>query len=192
MIDTAISHIATELNQHLKRSFDLNEDVVVVSNILEQDGTVGTHVNNKIIVSLVNIEKDSVPFVQQNLANAGGANRSVVTAPPIFFNLYLMFASYFSGNNYQEGLKFISNTISFFQSHAVFDQQNSPALDRNINKLILDVENLSMNDLSSLWGMLSGKYLPSVLYKVRMVTYDANAVKRQTPALTRPEPTFNH
>ena len=104
MIDSSISHISGELNKFLKRSFDLDEDVVVVSNILEQDGTVASHVNNKIVVSLVNIQKDTVPFRQQNLASVG-SSRSVVSSPPVYFNLYIMFASYFSGNNYQEGLK---------------------------------------------------------------------------------------
>lgn len=97
MIDTAINHIASNVNQHLMRTFGLNEDVVVVSNILEQDGTVATHVNNKIVVSLVNIEKESVA-----LNNAGqapvSAMRRTVSNPPIYVNLYLMFASYFSGD----------------------------------------------------------------------------------------------
>ncbi len=190
MIDNAISHIASELNQHLKRSFALNEDVVAISNILEQDGTVASHVNNKIVVSLVNIEKDSVPFRQQNLA--GGAGRAVVTAPPVYFNLYLMFASYFGGNNYQEGLKFISKTIGFFQGQPVFDHQNSPALDENIYKLVLDIENLNTQDLSSLWGVLSGKYLPSILYKVRMVAYDSGAVVKQSDSLSKPQTSVNN
>jgi len=186
MIDTAINYIANSTNQHLMRSFDLDEDVVVVSNILEQDGTVATHVNNKIVVSLVNIEKDSVPFRQQAVSGSASA-RNPVTNQAIHFNLYLMFASYFSGNNYQEGLKFISSTISFFQGQNVFDHQNSPGLDSHIDKLILDIENLDMNDLSNLWGILSGKYLPSVLYKVRMVSYDANALKGQTPGVSKPQ-----
>jgi len=186
MIDTAINHIATNVNQHLMRTFGLNEDVVVVSNILEQDGTVATHVNNKIVVSLVNIEKESVPLNQPRAVASGGM-RSIVTNPPIHFNLYLMFASYFSGSNYQEGLKFISNTISYLQGQGVFDQQSSPGLDRNISKLVLDIENLDMNDLSNLWSILSGKYLPSVLYKVRMVTIDASAVKDQAPSVSKPD-----
>ena len=191
MIDAAINHIASSVNQHLMRAFALNEDVVVVSNILEQDGTVAAHVNNKIVVSLVNIEKDTVPVRQQTVTTSS-ALRALVTNPPIHFNLYLMFASYFSGNNYQEGLKFISNTIQYFQGQKVFDRQNSPDLDRNIDKLVLDIENLSMNDLSNLWGILSGKYLPSVLYKVRMVTYDANDVKGQVPRVSKLLPTMNH
>jgi hypothetical protein len=191
MIDTAINHIAKDVNQHLMRTFGLNEDVVVVSNILEQDGTVATHVNNKIVVSLVNIEKESVPLSQPRVANAS-AMRTTVINPPIYLSLYLMFASYFSGSNYQEGLKFISNTINYLQGKSVFDQHNTPDLDRNISKLVMDIHNLDMTDLSNLWGILSGKYLPSILYKVRMVTVDASAVKDQTTGVSKPVSRVSH
>jgi hypothetical protein len=191
MIDTAINHIASNVNQHLMRTFGLNEDVVVVSNILEQDGTVATHVNNKIVVSLVNIEKENLPL--NNVGHAPAtAMRRTVSNPPIYVNLYLMFASYFSGSNYQEGLKFISNTIHYLQGQNVFDQHNSPELDRKISKLVMDIHNLDITDLSNLWGVLSGKYLPSVLYKVRMVTVDAGAVKDQTPSVTKPTANLGH
>ena len=189
MIDSTINHISTQLNQHLTRSYDLHEDVVVVSNILEQDGTVSSHVNNKIVVSLVNIQKDSVPY-QKPVAAAAGAKSSIGRPPPQFFNLYLMFASYFSGNNYQEGLKFISRTIRFFQGQPVFNRQNSPEMDSSIEKLILDIENLSINDLSNLWGVMSGKYLPSVLYRVRMAVYDSDVVTGQSPATVGNENLF--
>ena len=191
MIDAAITHIAGELNQHLKRSFGLTEDLVVISNILEQDGSVASLVNNKIVVSLVNIEKDSLPYRQKAALNVG-SNRIASKSPPVFFNLYLLFASCFVGSNYREGLKFISNTIGFFQNQPVFDRHNTPGLDKGIDKLMLDIENLSMHDLSGLWGMLSGKYLPSIMYKVRMVTYDSEVISSQIPVLSRPEPNVNH
>ena len=54
MIYAAVSHIASQLNQFLRRSFDLTEDMVVLSNILEQDGTVAPDVNNKLVVFVVN------------------------------------------------------------------------------------------------------------------------------------------
>ena len=127
---------------------------------------------------------------QQSAASVSGI-RSVVSNPPIHFNLYLMFASYFSGSNYQEGLKFISQTIGFFQGQNVFTQQNSPGLDRGIEKLVMDIYNLDITELSNLWGVLSGKYLPSVLYKVRMVSVSANAVRGQTAVVSKPDPKFS-
>jgi hypothetical protein len=176
MINAAVSHIANQLNQFLKRSFDLNEDVVVMSNILEQDGTLAPNINNKLVVFLVNIEKETTSSRQ---ADYCGFERSASTYPPVFLNLYVMVAGNFSGSNYSEALKFVSNTVSFFQRQPVFDHTVTPDLDKRINKLILDIENLNIQDLSSLWGVLSGKYQPSILYKVRMVSFDSGDIRSQ-------------
>lgn len=185
MIHAAVSHIAGQLNQYLKRTFDLSEDIVVMSNIVEQDGTVASHLNNKVVLCIVNIEKDTTP-IRQQYHNAG-ADRSAISTPPLYMNLYLMIIGHFSGNNYSEALKFISNAIGFFQRCPVFDHQNTPDLDQQVEKLVLEIENLNIQDLSNVWGILSGKYLPSVLYKVRMVSFDSGDVKGQAPAVREPQ-----
>ena len=186
MIDAAINHIAGQLNQFLIRSFDLHEDIVVVSNVLEQDGNVAAHINNKLVVFLANIEKDTSPL-RQPVAQGAGVDRAVISSPPIYLNLYVMVAAAFSGSNYPEALKFISNAIGFFQRQPMFDHQNTPELDERINKLVMDMENMSLHDMSNLWGVISGKYLPSVLYKVRMVAFDAGDVRSQVPVMKQPE-----
>ena len=191
MINSAILHITNYLNQYLKRTFDLNEDIVALSNIVEQDGTVATNVTNKLVVCLVNIEKDSTSV---NLPKRGmmPSDKAVMGYPPVHLNLYLMFAAHFSGNNYSEALKFLSHTISFFQRNPVFDHQNTPDLDRRIHQLALDIENLDTKDLSSLWSILSGKYLPSILYKVRMLSFAADDIKAQIPVSKAPQPSVVH
>ncbi len=191
MIDSAISHIVGQLNQYLRRSSDLTEDIAVISNILEQDGNLASNIDNKLVVFLVNIEKDTVPNRQPN-GSMVGKDRSVISYPPVHLNLYLMFAGNFGGNNYLESLKFISNTISFFQRNPVFDHQNTPDLDGRIDKLVMDIENLDIRDLSNLWGILSGKYLPSVLYKVRMATFDSGDVRGQVPTLKQTTPSVSN
>jgi Pvc16 N-terminal domain len=147
-----------------------------MSNILEQDGTLAPNISNKLLVFLVNVEKETTSSRQGNSASF---ERSASTYPPVFMNLYVMVAGNFSGANYSEGLKFLSNTVSFFQRQPVFDHQQTPDLDKRITKLALDIENLNFQDLSGLWGMLSGKYQPSILYKVRMVSFDAGDIKSQ-------------
>lgn len=186
MIYAAIFHVTSQLNQFLKRSFDLTEDIVVVSNIVEQDGTVAANVTNRIVASLINVEKDTAPGGRPP-AQLRSERPSTVSFPPIHTNLYLLFAGNFHGKNYTEALKFLSNTISFFQRNPLFTQQNSPELDRRIDRLSLDIENLNIKDLSSLWTVLSGKYLPSVLYKIRMITFDARDVTTRVPTLVEPE-----
>jgi len=186
MIHIAIAHIANHLNQYLKRTFDLNEDIVVTSNIVEQDGTVVSHINNKLVMCLINVEKDTVALRQQMNGNSGG-QRIVTGPPPLYFNLYLMVIGHFSSNNYSEALKFLSNSISFFQRSPVFDHASTPDLDKRIDRLVLDIENLNFQDLSNVWGVLGGRYLPSVLYKVRMVVFDAGDVMGQTATVQEPQ-----
>lgn len=177
MIHAAISHIANQLNFFLKRSFDLSEDVVLLSNITEQDGTLAPNTANKLLVFLVNAEKDTVPL------SAPGAGKTLggfaASYPPVVLNLYVMVAANFTGGNYPEALKFLSSAVSYFQRQPVFDHQVTPDIDRRIRKLALDIENLNLQDLSSLWGVLSGKYLPSILYKVRMVAFDSSDITGQ-------------
>jgi hypothetical protein len=191
MINSSILHITNYLNQYLKRTFDLNEDIVALSNIVEQDGTVATNVTNKLVVFLVNIEKDSTPCTLPKRVMIP-SDKAVMGYPPVHLNLYLMFAAHFSGNNYSEALKFLSHTVSFFQRNPVFDHQNTPDLDRRIDQLALDIENLDAKDLSSLWSILSGKYLPSILYKVRMLSFAADDIKAQIPVSKAPQPSVVH
>ena len=189
MIYAAVSQVASELNQYLKRTFERSEDMVVISNLLEQDGTVAAHIENKIVVFLTNIEKEKLPNAFPQTRPVTG-ERSMLGSAPLHLNLSLMFAAYFAGSNYPEALKSISTTVRFFQMNPVFDHQNTPDLDRDIERLSLEIENLDIQQLSNLWGILSTRYLPSIMYKVRMVTIDANAVKAEVPNITETRPSI--
>lgn len=185
MIDIAISHIAAQLNQSLRRNLQVGEDLVVVSNIVEQDGTLAQHVANKLVVSLVNIERDSLPH--RGSAHSGTSLGRMGQSPePLYLNLLLMFAANFSGSNYVEALKFISATVAFFQGRPVLDHASSPDLDPRIERLVLEIENLALSDLSNLWSILSGKYVPSVLYRVRMVAVDSSQISGQVSRIGSP------
>lgn len=185
MIAAAVSGIATQLNHSLRRTFKVGEDLVVVSNLTEPDGNLVAQVPNKLALFLVNIEKDTLPYRPSALSHAG-LGRTGISQAPVHLNLMLMFAATFSGSNYPEALKFISHTIGFFQSRPVFEHQNTPELDPRIDKLMLDIENLSISDLSNLWGVLGGKYMPSVLYRMRMVTIDSGQLSGQAPYVAQP------
>jgi hypothetical protein len=186
MIAIAIEYVRNRLNQFLRQASELNEDVAVLSNVLEQDGTVAQAAVNKLLLFLVNIEKETL--AHRAPAASGTADRAVVGSGPLFLNLYLMVAGNFS--DYTESLKFVSRSVEFFQRNPVFTHQNSPDLDEGIERLVLDIENLSIQDLSALWGSLSGHYLPSVLYKVRMVVVDPADVRAVVPVIRQPEPSF--
>ncbi len=191
MINAAVSHLAAQLNQFLKQSYALTEDIVTMSGLVDAEGRPAPNTNNKLVMFLTNLEKDTVPY-RQHLPGDAGATRAVVSSAPLYLNLYVMLAANFSSANYAEALKLISGAIAYFQRFPVFDHQVTPGMDTRIEKLMLDIENLKIHELSNMWTLLGGKYLPSVLYKVRMVAFDNDDIIARVPTVRLPSSAANH
>jgi hypothetical protein len=180
MIDRAISQIATQLNEHLRGLLDIPEDIVVVSNLLGPNGALAPNLDNRIVVFLTSIEKDTVPRRSEHPSSA------LSGAKPLFLNLYVMVAANFTGANYPEGLKFLALVVGFFNRNQVLDHASAPDLDDRLDKLVLDIENTPPQVMSNIWGVLGGRYLPSVLYRVRMVPVGGDDVEGRVPRVTDP------
>ena len=59
MINEALQFIVQALNQALKNNFHADEDLVVMNNVIQTDGTIPLINQNKIVLSLINIEKET-------------------------------------------------------------------------------------------------------------------------------------
>lgn len=180
MIYETLVCITEEINNNFKRKLQINEDKVILSGIVNQDGSIAIQGENRMIVTLVNVEKETAA----QSATGGKAGAVLAgTAPPVSVNLYVLFAAYFSSNNYAEALRFLSFTIAFFQSKNVFTPMNTPALDPNISKLAFEMESPGADRLNNIWTTLGAKYMPSVLYKVRMLTFDDSIIREYRPGI---------
>ena len=136
-------------------------------------------VANKLVIFLAGVERDTMAH---RATPTRGMSHELRQQEPVFLNLLMMCAANFSGANYPEALKFLSGAIGYFQATPVIDHHNAPNLDARLERLILNIENLSSSEMHSLWGIHSGRYLPSVLYRVRMVSVDGEQiVGRDTP-----------
>lgn len=107
-------------------------------------------------------------FEEERTFKSGSSSNQSQIHSPISLNLQVLFVPNFE--SYEKSLKHLSLIINFFQSHTVFNHQNSPALDPGIATLNMELLNLSNSDQRSLWGILGRSYIPSALYKVRMIT----------------------
>jgi len=161
MIYSAVSVIADLANDYLSSRFGQSEEKVIISNIVNPDGSMAVTEPDKMILTLVNLQQETVNQKNYN----GSTNR------PVNMNLYLLFSASFNDGNYAEGLRYLSAIISFFQSHKVMNHRNTPELSDGIDKLTFEIVNQDLQNQSHLWGTIGGKYLPSILYKVRMVTF---------------------
>lgn len=177
MISSAVSSIAEELNDFIKTKFQLDEDRVILSNLINLDGTVAVKEMNRVIVSVVNIHEERVGVPLKGLGVRGGDK------PPIYLNVFILFSANFDEKLKKEALKFISAVISFFQSKNVFTPSDTPNLDNSIDRLIMDIYNQNFQDQSSIYQILGSKYLPGIMYKMRMVAIDEGAMDYKPGAI---------
>lgn len=178
MIDKALRFLADEINQYLKTKLSFLGDKIILDNISRlNDASNNTNATNKVILSLVNIEEDRLYKNPENFTKTDD-NKVVYKNPPVPVNVYCVFAFNHGENDteftnhYEEGLMYISYIIRFFQHRNVFTPQNSPSLDPGIEKMIADLHSLGFEQLNHLWAILGGKYLPSVMYKFRLLILD--------------------
>jgi hypothetical protein len=182
MIHNLLPIVGEELNDYFKSKFDINEDRVIVSNLMNQDGSIAVEGNNKVVFHLVNIEEETTLKASAGTSSyAGGFGSS---GGNINLNLTVMFSAFFTGKNYVEALKFLSSVIYFFQSKPVFTQSNTPGLTPNIEKVVFDIISLEPRDLNSIFSMIGAKYMPSVIYRVRMLTFSSDNIDDVIPAIS--------
>ena len=195
MIDKALTVLKDEVNAWLELKNGVNEDKVVLSNVATEDGSWAIP-EDKLGMSLVKIEEERV-LKDQNLAHKNAEGKVDYYNPDLKFNLYVLVTANFpngdtenDNSKYVEGLKQLSYVISFFQQKHVFTNANTPVMadvDENLIKLIVELYYYSFEQQDNLWTVIGAKYLPSVLYKVRLVTFQEGAVKEQAPAVGKPE-----
>jgi hypothetical protein len=196
MIDNALKFVAAEVNRYVVRKINPQQDpsitkLVVLGNITRaQDNDSAPNPNNpvagKAVLSLVNIEEDRISKSPQNFVKVN--DKVEYRNPKIFLNLYCLFAV--ANTSYDTALQHLSLIIQFFQHKNVLNHQNSPAasepkLDPRIDKLVFDMISLNFEQVNHLWGTLGGKYLPSVLFKMRLVTIEDDTPQQQA------DPIFN-
>lgn len=173
MIDTAIDQITLRMNDYLGSfgNFGLVLPADVAKHERQADAPGVDALEDHLILTLINVEEEST--LRNNFPMQQIGSSFVTQSPTLFLNLYLLFAANFT--QYREALKRIGYVIQFFQANkriAVSDPATGGPFD-----LYFTMHNIGFENLNNLWTVLGGKYLPSVLYKVRLV-----AVQETPPA----------
>jgi hypothetical protein len=169
MIDQVLSAVVSRLNTHIGTA----DPEVVLGNISLIDafqGGAAQPLSDKVIASVVNIEQDetlrNIPF-RRGTVGADGLPRGVERQPEVYLNVYVLFGA--NKNSYSVALQRVSQVIGFFQRQFVFTPAEIPALTGlGLSRLVFDLYSMGFEELNQLWGMMGGKYIPSVIYKMRL------------------------
>jgi len=167
MLDIAVAFLADEFNAYLqRRTGSLALGRAVPGALVNDAGKVAVD-KGTVGVALINIEEERVTRVQQPervLVNG----REIVLPPELRLNLTLMFVPNMA--TYELSLRALSHVLSFFQACPAFSVDEYPALDARIGQLLVELHSIGPETLNQVWACLGAKYMPSVLYRVRLVT----------------------
>ncbi|MEL6274539.1 MAG: DUF4255 domain-containing protein, partial [Bacteroidota bacterium] len=152
-----------------------NSDEVVLGNVAMVEQGSDPSLENKLIISLVNIEEERSLKNARVVRPTGLAGGLSYENPPVSLNLYLLFSANFA-NNYEKSLAYLSMVIEFFQQKQTFSLANSPNpgtdlydFENNDLRVTFNIYTMTFEQLNHLWGALGGKQLPSALYRVYLV-----------------------
>lgn len=169
MLDLALLFVRNRLDAHLRRRLGVSDVMVVLNHLGGRDDSQVQKNQNRIIMTLVALEHETNKGYHS--ASSHGAIRKM---PPQRFNLQVLMSANF--DDYAEALKILSETILFFQAAPAFQPGEHPDMPAGLTALHFEVDSSSENKASELWNMLGASYLPSILYKVRHVTLDADQI----------------
>lgn len=182
MIDKCMEVLKNQIHQYIKSLPELNvtsNETVAVSSLVKEDGSVVIPKDN-LGLTLINIEEEKIHRAQMAIHQTSDG-QVLNMNPEIKLNLYILVAANF--NTYSTGLKFLSAALRFFQSKNVFTASNTPELDPQIEKLIVELHTMGLEQQNHLWGYLGAKYLPSICYKVRMLVVQEKQGLGQHPGI---------
>ncbi|MBD78266.1 MAG: hypothetical protein CL840_05035 [Crocinitomicaceae bacterium] len=178
MISNALTFVSDFLNREIKTTFGIDDDRVIVSSLINPDGSVTQNIENKIVISVINLEHETT-INSNGQYQAGGSNSFGKSSPPVYLNLYLLISANYDSGNYQEALKMLSAVIGVFQTNSYFTKQKNPEMKSPVEKLTFEIFNLPINELSHIWSGIGAKYVPSIIYKVRMIAISEGLITKE-------------
>ena len=180
MLDVAIGFLKDELNTYLLTQTGSDTVMVIMSTVVDEAGRYA-FAGDSICCTIINIEEERI--LKNHHPDYTTVNgQHVVLTPELKLNLDVLFAANFT--QYDQALKYISYVLTFFQAHSVFASDQYPALAPGIGKLTAELLTLNYEQLNELWAFIGARHLPSVVYKVRMVTLQDAAQTEVHPPLT--------
>lgn len=195
MIETALTLLRDELISFInsKNNTAVTGDDVVLDNIGFFEASKETDpLDNKIVITLVNIEEEST-LKNQSALRRPFTNTAAYQNPPVYLNLYVLFTCTYTGDRYKRAaLVALSYIIRFVQSKNSFSvsSTSSSMADTDLTqddalnlKFTLELYTLTFEQINHLWGSLGGRQMPFAMYKLRLVAVTERNTFKQVPLI---------
>ncbi len=164
MIDNVLTTFSRQMEQYLHHFFHQPEGLVELAPIGEQ----GADEPCKLVISMLNMERETV---QNNAVHGRTGGVSGYKYPAIYLNIYVLIAAVYNSRRYKEALSMLAQSLAYLQNTPVISLDNGGSYP-------IELVAPSWQDLSNIWSAHGGHYHPSVLCKIRGLSFDADEIKR--------------
>ncbi len=183
MIDQALTFLRDELAAYVLARTNSNNVEVKLTRLVNEAGKYAFG-EETIALSVIHLEEDRT-FKSQLPEYTYVNGQNIRLEPELKINLHLLVAANFTV--YAQAWKAISLVLAFFQSHPVFSSQEFPGLNPVHEKISVELAPLTYEQQNQIWGYIGGKYLPSVLYRIRIVIIQDDAISGISKPVTQIE-----
>lgn len=186
MIYETLEIIKDQIGQFLDAKLS-ETNSVVMENVAKLEDITVTMMNDKVVLTLLNLEEE---IALKNKPNVNFVNGEYVYKnKPINLNLYILFSA--NKTTYTTAITALSFIIEFFQNKKVFTQTNTV-----LNPTILALSNIkefkfnielytpTFEQQNYIWGTLGGKSVPNVMYKVSIVKVEGTNISEKGIPIT--------
>ena len=172
--------------------------IVELENIalLETSDSNAAKLEGKVVLTLLNLEEEATLRNLHNYRVKDGSTK--YKNPAVHLNIYLLISA--NCDTYAKSLRSISKVVQFFQGKNVFTSSNT-VYDRAANvafdvleffKFILELYTPSFEELNYVWGTLGGRQLPSVIYKIQLVSIDQDKTLSESVVIQQLKGELDH
>ncbi|HCE58266.1 MAG TPA: DUF4255 domain-containing protein [Prolixibacteraceae bacterium] len=163
--------------------------IVILDNIaLWQSGSEdATRLEGKVVLTLLKMDEETTLKNAPNYQIRDG--KTEYRNPPVNLNLYLLVSA--NCETYDKSLRSISKTIQFFQGKKVFTSTNTVYNRNNVSfdvleqfRFVLDLYTPTFDELNNVWGMLGGRQLPSVIYRIQLIQIEQDKIQSAAEVIT--------
>ena len=138
-----------------------------------------------LLITLVRVEEEtSLKQPNAKLRVDAGDKKHYYANPDVCLNLYILISSH---AGYGLAVQQINDTI--YHLNSIYPDDDSLSKDDNqeldIRNLSIELQSPTAEQWNSLWQTLGGKVVPSVLYKVRMLTISAISSNKEAKLVER-------
>jgi hypothetical protein len=172
MIIQFINFLKDDINSFIVNKKGVEDAFVVfanLNNVIENT----QNSDNKIVISIVNIEEEKILKSPDNYIKS--TTEINYKNPPVWLNFICLFTYYTKSSENYNGIDMLANVVQYFQSRprinkiTAFVPANFPTI---YDDLRAEFVSLNYEQTNYLWGLFGGKYHPSVVYKFKTIPID--------------------